>query len=207
MGGIEIYLFRATTDNWLMSSSLLDAFPPFGLLSLAEQQQLLAAWEEQTVAEGESLSEADAICQEVFFIQQGVLRLVARRPRGQEITHSFRREGQLCTVLTSFEQQVPTPLRIQAACPARVLALDKSRFDRLLHQIPALPGLFAQLIRQELLDKLNTQRAYLGLDAPARYQVLLQQQPEVAARVPQHMLASYLGITPQSLSRLRRALC
>jgi CRP-like cAMP-binding protein len=190
-----------------MGTSLLDAFPPFGLLSPADQQQLLVAWEERTVVEGEFLSEAGAICQQVFFIQQGVLRLVARRPRGQEVTHSFRREGQLCTVLTSFEQQVPTPLRIQAACPARVLAIDKSRLDQLLQQIPALPGLFAQLIRQELLDKLTTQRAYLGLDAQARYQVLLLHQPEVASRVPQHMLASYLGITPQSLSRLRRASC
>jgi CRP-like cAMP-binding protein len=190
-----------------MDSSLLDAFPPFGLLAPAEQHQLLAAWEVRTVAEGEFLSEAGTSCQEVFFIQQGVLRLVAWGAQGREITHSFRREGQLCTVLASFEQQVPTPLRIQAACPARVLALNKSRLDRLLQQIPTLPGLFAQLIQQELLDKLTTQRAYLGLDAQARYELLLQHQPEVASRVPQHMLASYLGITPQSLSRLRRASC
>ena len=190
-----------------MGTSLLDAFPPFGLLAPADQHQLLAAWEVRTVAEGEFLSEAGAICQEVFFIQQGVLRIVARRSGGQEITHSFRREGQLCTVLTSFEQQVPTALRIQAACPARVLAIDKACLDRLLQQVPALPALFTQLIRQELLDKLTTQRAYLGLDAQARYHVLLEHQPEVAYRVPQHMLASYLGITPQSLSRLRRASC
>lgn len=188
-----------------MGTSLLDAFPPFGQLPAASQQQLLAAWERRTVAEGETLSEAGAVCREVFFIEQGVLRLVARPRRGREITHVFRREGQLCTVLASFEQQVPTPLFIQAACPTRVLALDKFRLDELRQQLPPLADLFTQLIQQELLDKLHTQRAYLGLAAQARYQLLLHLQPEVAARVPQHMLASYLGITPQSLSRLRKA--
>ncbi len=187
--------------------SLLDAFTPFGLLSAAALCKLLAAWEVRTVAEGESLSAPGAVCREAFFIQQGVLRVVARLPRGREVTHSFRREGQFCTVLASFEQLAPTPLYIQAACPARVLALDKSRLDELVQQIPPLPGLVAQLIQQELLDKLHTQRAYAGLDAQARYQVLLHHQPEVAQRVPQHMLASYLGITPQSLSRLRKANC
>lgn len=188
-----------------MDALLLTSFPPFGLLAPAVQQQLLDAWQVRTVAEGELLSEAGAVCREAFFIQQSVLRVVARPPRGRKITHSFRREGQFCTVLASFEQQVPTPLGIQAACPARVLAIDKARLDGLTRQIPRLAGLFAQLIRQELLDKLHTQRTYAGHDAQARYQLLLQHQPEVAHRVPQHMLASYLGITPQSLSRLRKA--
>ena len=190
-----------------MDASLLTAFPPFGLLLPAAQQLLLGAWKGQTVAEGESLSEAGAVCREAFFIQQGVLRVTSQLPGGREVTHSFRREGQFCTLLTSFEQQVPTPLRIQAACPARVLALHKDRLDELKRQVPGLPALLAQLIRQELLDKLHIQRAYAGQDAQARYQLLLRHQPEIAHRVPQHMLASYLGITPQSLSRLRRASC
>lgn len=173
----------------------------------ADQERFLAAWQVRIVAEGESLSEIGAVCQELFFIQQGVLRVVARAPRGPEITHSFRREGQCCTVLASFEQRVPTTLRIQAACPAQVLVIDKSGLDSLGQQLPYLPGLLAQLTRQELLDKLHLQRAYWGQDAAGRYQFFLQHQSEVARRVPQRMIASYLGITPQSLSRLRKAHC
>lgn len=190
-----------------MPASLIAAFPPFGFISTADQAQLLAAWEKRTVAEGEWLSEAGAICQELLFIQQGVLRVAAREPQGKEITHSFRREGQFCTILASFEQQVPTTLRIQAACPAQVLAIDKSRLDGLRQQLPYLPGLLTQLSQRELLEKLHLQRAYRGQDAAARYRFFLQHQSEVAQRVPQHMIASYLGITPQSLSRLRQASC
>lgn len=191
----------------VMSASLLTSFPLIGSVSPADQELFLAGWQERTVAEGEVLSEAGAICQEVFFIQQGVLRLVARAPQGKEITHSFRQQGQLCTLLASFEQRVPATLRIQAACPARVLAIDRARLEDLSRQLPYLPGLLTQLIRQELLAKLHLQRAYLGQDAEARYQFFLQHQPEVARCVPQHMIASYLGITPQSLSRLRKASC
>lgn len=72
-------------------------------------------------------------------------------------------------------------------------------------QLAYFPALLARLIQQGLLDKLHLRQAYLGQDAATRYETLLWQQPEIAHRVPQNMLASYLGITPQSLSRLRKA--
>ncbi|AMR27977.1 hypothetical protein A0257_13355 [Hymenobacter psoromatis] len=187
-----------------MASSLLAAFQPFGAIPAADQAQFLLAWASRPVAEGEALSEAGASCQELFFIEQGVLRLVAHPAQRKEVTHSFRQAGQLCTVLASFEQQVPTPLRIQAACPAHVLVISKVRLEALCQQLPYLPGLFAQLIQHELLAKLHLQRSYLGQDAAARYETFLRCQPEIARHVPQRMIASYLGITPQSLSRLRK---
>ena len=188
-----------------MSVSLLTCLQEFGAILPADQATLLAAWHRRTVAEGEWLTAPRAVCEELFFVEQGVLRLVDPSGPGQEVTHSFRCEDQLCTLLTSFEQQVPSHLRIQAACSARVLALSHARLATLKQQLPYLAELLGRLVQHELLEKLNLQRAYLGQDATARYHTLLARQPEVARQVPQHMLASYLGITPQSLSRLRRA--
>jgi CRP-like cAMP-binding protein len=187
-----------------MSLSLLAALQLFGPVPAADHAQFCAAWEVRHVAEGERLTQAGAICKELFFIQQGVLRIVAQPRRGKEVTHTFRHEGQFCTLLTSFEQQVPTDLCMQAACPAQVLAISKAQLTALGQQLPYVPALFEQVLRQELREKLQLQRAYLGQDAATRYQTFLQRQPEVAQRVPQHMIASYLGITPQSLSRLRK---
>jgi len=188
-----------------MSVSLLACLQEFGAIPPADQTTLLAAWHRRTVAEGEWLTAPRAVCEELFFVEQGVLRLVDQSGPGQEVTHSFRCEGQLCTLLTSFEQQVPSHVRIQAACPVQVLAITHTQLATLNEQLPYLPGIMLRLIRHELTTKLTMQRAYLGQDATARYHTLLVRQPEVARRVPQHMLASYLGITPQSLSRLRRA--
>lgn len=189
-----------------MPASLLAALQPFAAIPAADQALLLRAWQCRSVAEGEFLSEAGGVCQELFFIQQGVLRLVAQPGPGREVTHSFRHEGQLCTVLTSFEKQVPTPLRIQAACPAQLLVISKTRLEALSQQLPYLAGLLADYAGHTLREKLHAQRAYLGQDAAGRYDTFLRLQPEVARRVPQRMVAAYLGITPQSLSRLRRTL-
>lgn len=189
-----------------MFASLLAALRPFGSLPAPALAQFAAAWQSRTAAEGELLFRGGPVCAELFFVEQGVLRLVARPRGGREITHSFRHEGQLCTLFTSFAEQVPTPLSIQAACPARVLAIGRARLEEMYQQLPALRALFGQLTRQQLAEKLDLQRAYLGQDAAGRYATLLARQPEVAGRVPQHMVASYLGITPQSLSRLRRQL-
>lgn len=188
-----------------MLLSLSAALQAVGPVPMADAQEFVAAWESRPVAEGEFLFRGGRICEEVFFVQEGVLRIVARSPQGKEITHSFRQAGHLCTLLASFEQQVPTPLRIQAACAARVLAIGKARLDQLCQQLPAVADRFRQLCQQQLLEKLQVHRAYLGLDAATRYQTFLACQPGIAGRVPQRLIASYLGITPQSLSRLRRA--
>lgn len=187
-----------------MSASLLAALLPFGPLSAADQQHFAAAWQGRSAAEGEMLFRAGPACPELFFIEQGVLRIVAQSRPGKDITHSFRREGQLCTILPSFEAQVSTALSIQAACPVRVLAISRARLDALYQQVPSLRALFGQLTQHQIIEKLALHRAYLGQDAAARYETFLAREPEVARRVPQQMIASYLDVTPQSLSRLRQ---
>ena len=190
-----------------MSATLLAALQPFGADALPAPAlaQFAAAWESRTAAEGEFLFAGGPAGPELFFIEQGVLRIVARPAGGREITHSFRHEGHFCTLLAGFEEQQPTALRIQAACPARVLAIGRAGLEAAYQQLPPLRALFGQLTRRQLAEKLALQRAYLGQDAATRYATFWARQPAVAGRVPQRMVASYLGITPQSLSRLRRA--
>lgn len=189
-----------------MSASLLAALQPSGYLSAADQNHFAAAWQCRSAAEGELLFRAGPACPELFFIEQGVLRIVARPRPGKDITHSFRHEGQLCTVLSSFDAQTPTTLSIQAACAVQVLAISRAQLEALYQQLPPLRALFGQFTQQQVVEKLEIHRAYLGQDAAARYETFLARQPEVARRVPQQMVASYLGVTPQSLSRLRQRL-
>lgn len=82
--------------------------------------------------------------------------------------------------------------------------ISKKRLDDLYGQLPYLADLMQRVIQQELLAKMRQRNAYLGLDAHTRYQQFLAQQPEVAKQVSLTAVASYLGITPQSLSRLRK---
>ncbi|GAA4501528.1 hypothetical protein GCM10023172_23520 [Hymenobacter ginsengisoli] len=87
-----------------------------------------------------------------------------------------------------------------------MLAISRARLEELYQRLPYLQGLLMQLIQQCLLDKIAMRRAYLGQDSAMRYQQFLLRQPEVARRVSLTDVASYLGITLQSLSRLRKNL-
>jgi len=175
------------------------------LVAAADHNVLLQAWQPRSVAVRKSLLVAGAVCQEWYFVEQGVLRLVTEPLRGPAVTHFFVPENQFCTVLASFESQLPADKSIEAVTAARVFVLSKAQLAVLEQQLPYFTNLLARLIQQGPLTKLHLRQAYLGQDAAARYQTLLRHQPEVAYRVSQHMLASYLQVTPQSLSRLRKA--
>jgi CRP-like cAMP-binding protein len=130
--------------------------------------------------------------------------LTRAAPTGQSGRALLSERGHFCTLLTSFEQQTPTPVGIYAACPTQVLVIDKARWTTLEHALPSLAPIFTRLLRHTLLEKLSLQRSYLRQDAATRYETFLATQPTIAQRVPQHLIAAYLGITPQSLSRLRQ---
>lgn len=187
-----------------MLASLLTHLRDFGPVPAADQKQLLTAWEPRAVRADEVLIRAGQVAHEVFFVQQGIVRVVSPRPDGKEVTHVFLQAGRFCTLLHSFIHQVPALESLQAACTTQLLVISKKRLDELYWQLPYFAELMQRIIQQELLDKMRQRNSYLGLDAHTRYQQFLQQQPDVAKRVSLTVIASYLGITPQSLSRLRK---
>lgn len=165
---------------------------------------VLSAWEERSVEEGEELFRGGHVCKQLFFILSGVLRIVVQNEKGVAVTHYFLKENQFCTILKSFKEATVAEESIQAACPAEVKAIPKTRLLELYAHLPYLEALIDQVIQQGLIDKINIRNAYLGMDSTMRYQVFLQRQPEIARQVSLTDIASYLGITPQSLSRIRR---
>ena len=187
-----------------MPASLINYLQLFSPIPAADQALIEAAWTGRVLAEGEPLVVAGQLCRELFFIEEGVLRIVVPQASGKEVTHFFLKENRLCTMLASFTTQEPATAGIQAACAGRVLAISRARLARLYQQLPYLEGLLMQLIQQGLLDKIAMRQAYLGQDSTTRYQQFLRHQPDIAQRVSLADVASYLGITQQSLSRIRR---
>lgn len=175
--------------------------------TIPEEDQLLIAsgFEARVAGEGDYLFKGGKICREMFFVSKGVLRIVATNDKGVEVTHYFLSENQFCTILASFNNELPAEESIQAACDAEVLVITKTGLLALYEKITYLKALIDQITQQRLLDKIQIRNAYLGLDSAARYQLFIMRQPEIALRVPLKDIASYLEITPQSLSRIRRS--
>jgi CRP-like cAMP-binding protein len=158
----------------------------------------------RAVPEGDYLLPNGSICREMYFICKGVLRIVVQNEKGQDVTYHFLKENQFCTILESFTNGNPAREGIQAACDAEVVVFGRQKLNDLYKKLPWLEDIIDQVIRQGLLLKVQNRNAYLGEDAAARYRLFLIRQPDIALRVSLTDIASYLGITPQSLSRIRK---
>lgn len=189
-----------------MNDALISFLKKYRPIPEADAQLILAAFKPKQFKEGDSLFNGDGICRELFFVCDGILRIIKPMEDGRQFTYFFISEGRFCSILNSFNNQVPATEMIQAATNAEVLAISHQKLTELYRQIPYLQELITQITHQGLLDKINTRNAYVGLDATEQYKLFLKQQPEVATRVSVGDMASYLGVTPQSLSRIRKNL-
>jgi CRP-like cAMP-binding protein len=161
-------------------------------------------FEHKILKEGDVLFENGKICREMFFVCSGVLRIVTINDKGVELTHFFLKENQFCTILQSFTDETPATAGIQACCDAEVLVITKSRLMDLYKQVPYMKEIIDQLNQLRLIEKINIRNTFLGEDAENKYRLFVVQNPDIALRVPLKDIASYLGITPQSLSRIRK---
>lgn len=174
-------------------------------ISTEDAQIISSHFEHKAFKEGDYLFKGDGrVCRELFFLCKGVLRIVSVNDKGVELTHYFYKENQLSTILQSFNDEVPTSAAIQASCDAEVLAISKSRLLELYKQLPYMKEVIDQQNQLRLIEKINIRNTYLGEDAENQYKLFIMQNPDIALRVPLKDIASYLGITPQSLSRIRK---
>jgi CRP-like cAMP-binding protein len=187
-----------------MPNSLIHFLKQHHSFSAAAEKYIEAAFKPVIFKEGEELSRPGTINKELFFIVDGVLRIVIRNEKGNEITHYFLKENQFCTILNSFHNQVPAEEWIQAACSCEVLQINRVALLNLYQQVPDLQALIDQITQQALINKINVRNAYLGQDSTNRYRLFITRQADIARRVSLTDTASYLGITPQSLSRIRK---
>lgn len=156
------------------------------------------------VKEGEILLQEGKTAKEMFFICKGILKIVSTSEKGNEVIHFFLSENKFCTILKSFTENVVSTDRIQAACDSELIILEKDKLHSLYSTLPYFKGLLDNITKQALLNKITLRNSYIGEDATTRYQKFIVQQSDIALRVSQTDIASYLGITKQSLSRIRK---
>jgi CRP-like cAMP-binding protein len=173
-------------------------------LSDDDRSVLSASFLPRTVSEGEELFTGGKTCDVLFFICKGVLKIHSVNEKGMDITHFFYKENQFCTILDSFQAGIYTEVRIAAACSAEILQITKANLIALYDRLPFMKGIVDQAIQQGLMEKVRLRNSYLGQEADHQYRLFVAQQPDVALRVAVKDIASFLGITPQSLSRIRR---
>lgn len=148
------------------------------------------------------LLEAGRVADTLFFIRRGCLRLYFY-DKGRDITFQFFFEGECVASFNSLYHRKPSLFFLESIEPSELLAVRKADFYCLLEQEPLLKKAY----EEKLIDRFHVyQQLFLSRikDSPRRrYEALLKSRPDIVRRVPQHYIASYLGITPVSLSRIR----
>jgi len=138
----------------------------------------------------------------MFFIKKGGVRVWFNN-NGKDTTTQFFFEGDAVTSLESFIYNEPSLFTIETLEDCELAVFHKSDFDRLLTADPAFKDWFYQTALKKLLSHSKRLLSFIKNKPQERYRELMEQQPHLLKRVPQHYIASYLGITSVSLSRIR----
>ena len=175
-------------------------------LSEEELQQCKTFFLSKKLAKKKFLLRAGEVCQYTVFVEAGLLCSYTIDARGIERVLQFAPEGWWTADNYSFLTGEPSAYFIESLEEARLLLLTSQAMEEMLLQIPKMERFFRLLMQNNLIAQQRRTLSTLSLSAEERYTRLLRQYPAIIQRVPQHLIASYLGITPETLSRIRKKL-
>jgi CRP-like cAMP-binding protein len=148
------------------------------------------------------LQEGD-VCKYTAFVTKGILRSYTIDNKGTEHILQFAFEGWWMGDLYSFLTDEPSMYNMEAIENCELLLISKPSWELLLEKIPAFERYFRILIQNNLIATQQRLMGTLSETAEEKYVKLINNFPGCLQRVPQHMIASYLGITRETLSRIR----
>ncbi|MBT9486857.1 MAG: Crp/Fnr family transcriptional regulator [Rubrivivax sp.] len=187
----------------LLRAALLGAGVELGDAGLAD---LWPAFSPQTLARNAPLLRPGEAWSAALLIQTGLVRMHFLRRDGREFNKNFFAEGALICPLTPAMWGAPSLFGISSIEPTTVWRCDAQRLRQTLDRHGAWAPLQRELLMRLLTGKLQREHDLLALDGRQRYQAFCERFPHLATRVPLLHLATYLGMTDVSLSRLRRGL-
>jgi CRP-like cAMP-binding protein len=143
------------------------------------------------------------ICHSNYFVETGCLRLFFINEKGIEQTIQFAIENWWLADYTSFEKQQPSTFNMQAVEKSEVLALTFDKQEEMLQQFPQMERYFRLMHQRANAAAQFRIKGLYSLSGEERYHVFNNRYPEFVQRIPQYLLASFLGFTPEYLSEIR----
>lgn len=174
-----------------------------GARELAEDQ-ILAFFESRTYRKKDLLQEEEKLCNAYFFVLKGCLRLYFTDDNGVEQTLQFALENWWMTDLDAFRLGRASAYSIQALEATEVLVLNAKNYARLTEEIPLMEKYFRLMYERAYAASLSRIRMISRMPKPEFYELFATKYPDFMQRIPQKVLASFLGFTPEYLSELRK---
>lgn len=183
--------------------ALFNHIARFTRLTEDDKAYLSSVLSERTVKKKELLLKEGQLCTTNYFISKGCCRLFYVNEKGVEQIVQFGIDGWWITDLVAYTTQEPASFFLQAVEPSELVLWDKRREDELFGKVPALERYFRLILQRAAAAAQQRFRYFSEFTGEERYHHFNNSFPEFIQRVPQYMLASYLGFTPEFLSKIR----
>lgn len=187
-----------------MSEILKKHIDKFIQTSDEEFEEILKFFTTKLVAKKENLLQEGQVCKYHFFVLKGLLRKFYINEKGIEQTTEFAIETWWITDNIAYEHRLPTEFYIQAVEKSEIIYITQENQEKLLAAFPAMERYF-RFVYQRAYAAAQVRVKYLfSLSKEEFYFDLLRKHPEFVQRVPQYLIASFLGFTPEYLSEIRK---
>lgn len=172
-------------------------------LTQEEQALLVSKINFRTYLKQQYISQQGDVCNSANFILSGCTKTFHTDLKGQEHIILFSVENWWTSDLGSFITQTPADFNIQCIEPTSVIQFNYDTLEMLYVKIPKLERLFRKKIERAFVASQKRIMQSFSLDAKTRYVIFKNTYPKIEQRVPQYMVASYLGITKEFLSKIK----
>lgn len=177
----------------------------FPKLSEKKWEEYLSYYKKLEIPAKSVLLKEGDISQKAYFIEKGCLRLWFNN-HGKDVTFQFFFENEFVSSVESFRKNIPSYFTLESIEPSIVHYIHKKDLEYIFREINKFTEVRDYMLNAAYDRQLYYMKQYLSFirDTPSeRYRNLIKEKPHVIRRVPQHYIASYLGITSVSLSRIR----
>lgn len=182
-------LTKFIKDKVSISEEDTDSILPFFKMLSAKKNEFL-------VSHGE-------IGQRLYFVEKGCLRIFFINEEGQESTRFIAFENHFASALVSFITEAAAVEYVQALEDSELLYIDRNDFFNLLEKYPAWEKFYRSYLEFAYVTNTNRLMSFITMDARTRYENLLKERPIVVKRLPNKVVASFLNISQETLSRLK----
>lgn len=184
--------------------NLIQFFYSSNLVSLAKATEIASHFSEKNIRKHEFLLIEGNHCNEYLFLEKGFMRAFAHDIEGNEVTTDFYSDKQVVFEVSSFFQRSISKENIQALTDCKGWYISYEQLNMLFHSLPEFREFGRSILVKGFAALKNRMLSQITETAEQRYANLLQTKPEIIHHAPLKTIASYLGITDTSLSRIRK---
>jgi len=190
----------------MISALLFESFNKYARITAHDFTLIEKYLNRRLVKKRKPLLMEGGISRYIYFVEKGALRSYTIDKEGTEHVVQLAVEGHWVGDLCSFVSQSAGNINIEAIEDSELLLLSHHDLELLYEQVPQLERFFRQLFQRAYVTLQQRHNASQSDLAEVRYQQLIKEHPHLTAHIPLIYIASYLGITPESLSRIRKQL-